>query len=56
MNIIIIFRATTEEVVIQGLSYNLDAPLEVRDAGRKGRGVFATETIIYTLPRLRKTT
>ena len=36
---------TAEEVVINGLAYNLTAPLEVREAGRRGRGVFATENI-----------
>lgn len=33
------------EVVIQGLSYHLTAPLEIKDAGRKGRGVFAVDKI-----------
>ena len=37
---------TKTEVVLQGLQYNLNAPLEVRDAGRrKGKGVFAQEDI-----------
>ena len=36
---------TLEESVIQGLSYGLSAALEVREAGRKGRGVFTTAPV-----------
>ena len=36
---------TNEEVVLQGLTYGLTGDIEVRDAGRKGRGVFATVPI-----------
>ena len=36
---------TIEEIVINGLNQDLNAPIQVRSAGKKGRGVFATENI-----------
>lgn len=36
---------TLKEKIIDGLNRDLQAPIEIRDAGEKGRGVFATEDI-----------
>ena len=42
----VLFRVLSkDEVVIEGLSSGKDAPLEVREEGIAGRGVFATDFI-----------
>ena len=38
-------KQTLKEKIIDSLNRDLQAPIEIRDAGEKGRGVFATEDI-----------
>lgn len=46
LKILLLFRVLTKkEKIIQGLATGQDAPLEVREGGVDGRGVFATKNI-----------